>query len=128
MLDKRIDLLEILKSQSQLMKIKVWMGHEVENDPTEHTKTITYLQSNYIDVYLQQISFESLKYKYFGQIPQDSLQIICDVKYEKMLKSAKKIEIDGKIYKVYFDDSNGFRMMKKSNYLITILERKAQEE
>jgi hypothetical protein len=128
MIDKRIDIFSILKTQGQLQKATIWLGHEVETDPTEHTKSITYLQPTYIDIYKVQISFESLKYKYFGQIPQDSLQIMCDVKYENLLKSAKKIKIDDKLYKVFFDDSNGFRMLKKSNYLITILERKAWEE
>ena len=123
MSDKRIDIFKLLEQENRLTKVLIYPAQEVENDPTERTKDEKLLNPITIKALIQQISFESLKWKYYGQIPQDSIQIICELKYENLLKLANKIQIGDNYYKCFKDD-NGFRILKRNDYLICILERK----
>lgn len=126
MADKRVDLFGLLKREGKLQKVLVYVAQDVENDPYEHTKTLNYQQPQPVDALIQQISFEALRWKYWGQIPQDSVQILCEKKYEGLFLAADKIEIDGKSYKVYKNDSAGFGLLRRNDYLVIILERKIQ--
>lgn len=123
MSDRRISIFTLLKNEGKLEKILVYPAVTIENDPTEHTKTTSFMNPVAIDGLVQQISFESLRWKYFGQIPQDSVQLICELRHENLLKLAGKITINNNLYKCYFDD-NGFRIIRRTDYLICILERK----
>ena len=126
MVDKRVDLFKLLKNEEKLTKILIYIAQEVENDPYEHTKTLNYQQPVAIDALVQQISPSSLRWKYWGQLPQESIQIICELRHENTLLAADKIEINNKLYKVYKDDSQGFGILKRENcnYLVCVLERK----
>jgi len=123
MLDKRINIFKLLEQENRLSKVLVYPAQEVENDPTERTRDENLLNPITIKALIQQISFESLKWKYYGQIPQDSIQIICELKYENLLKLANKIQIGDNYYKCFKDD-NGFKILKRNDYLICILEKK----
>ena len=123
-MDKRISIFSLLKSEGKLTKVLVYIAQESENDPYEHTKSLSYQQPVAIDALVQQITPTSLRWKYWGQLPQESIQIICELRHENTLKAADKIEVDSKLYKVYKDDSVGFGILKRSEYLIVVLERK----
>ena len=120
--DRRIDIFELLKQEGRLTKVLVYPAQEVENDPNEHTKDENLLNPFAIKALVQQISYESLKWKYYGNIPQDSVQILCELKYENLLKLANKIQIGENYYKCFKDDS-GFRILKRNDYLICVLEK-----
>jgi hypothetical protein len=122
--DKRIDIFRLLENEGKLSKILIYPAVIVIDDPYEKSVTETFLNPTPIEALVQQISFESLRWKYFGQISQDSVQIICDLRYENSLKVADKIKIGDNFYKVYKDDSKGFMILKRTDYLICILERK----
>lgn len=123
MSDNRIDIFKLLQNEGKLTKIFVYPSMKVEDDPYEHTKTETFLNPQAIPALVQQISFEALKWKFFGQIPQDSVQIICELKYEGLLKLSTKIKIGDYFYKTYKDDSSGFLILKRNDYIIVILSR-----
>lgn len=128
MLDKRINIFSILRSEGKLTKVFIFPGFSSESDPYEHTKSISFLNSIPIDALVRQISPESLRWKYTGQLPEDSIEMICELKYENTIKAADKITIDSKIYTVYKADGNTFSILKRNDYLVVILQRKAYEE
>lgn len=124
--DNRINIFQILKNEGKLTKALLYPATSRENDPYEHTTVESFLNPIAIDVLFQQISFEALKWKFFGQIPQNSIQIICELKHENLLKLADKIKIGDQIYKCYKDDSRGFLILKRFDYLVAILETKTE--
>jgi len=124
MFDKRIDIFDLLQNEGKLEKILVYPAIETEDDPYEHTKTESFLNPIPIKALVQQISFEALKWKFFGQIPQDSVQIICELKHENLLKLSDKIKIGNKYYGVYKDGNKALMLLKRQDYLIIILESK----
>jgi hypothetical protein len=126
MSDNRINIFQILKNEGKLVKALLYPAISKNDDPYEHTKVEGFLNPIAIDVLFQQISFEALKWKFFGQIPQNSVQIICELKHEHLLKVADKIQIGEQIYKCYKDDSKGFMILKRFDYIVAILETKTE--
>jgi hypothetical protein len=125
--DKRIDIFKLLKNEDKLTKVLVYIAQETIADPYEKNKTLNYIQPVAIDALVQQITPSSLRWKYWGQLPQESIQIICELRHENTLIAADKIEVNNKLYKVYKDDSSGFGILKRIDYLIVVLQRKANE-
>ena len=127
-MDKRINLFGLLKQERQLTKVLVYCAKETVDDPYEKTTTKSFMNPIAIDALVQQITPTSLRWKYWGQLPQESVQIICELKHENILISADKIKINDKLYKVYKDDSIGFGILKRNDYLVVVLQRKINEE
>jgi hypothetical protein len=125
--DKRINIFGLLKNEDKLTKVLVYIAQETIADPYEKNVSLSYQQPVAIDALVQQITPTSLRWKYWGQLPQESIQIICELRHENTLKAADKIEVDSKLYKVYKDDSQGFGILKRSDYLVVVLERKINE-
>ena len=121
MTDKRIDLLKILETEGKMTKVLVYPATEVVDDPYEKTTTKGFLNPITIKAYVIQLSFESLKWKYPGQVPSGSVKIICDLKYEGLLKIADKIKIGEDYYKTWKDDSKNFMILKREDHLVVIL-------
>ncbi len=122
--DNRIDIFGLLKTEGKLSKVLVYSAKDIEDDPYEHTSTKTFLNPVAIDALVQQISQEALRWKFIGQLPQDSIKIICELRHENTIKTADKIEINGISYGVYKGSSKEFTILKRNDYLIVILERK----
>jgi hypothetical protein len=120
-MDSRIDLIKILNDEGKLSILLVYPATETVNDPYEKTKTDSFLNPLPIKAYVTQLSFESLKWKYPGQVPAGSVQIICYNKYETLLKTAYKIKIGGNFYKCIKDDDKGFLIMRRDDHLVAIL-------
>jgi hypothetical protein len=127
-MDKRIDIFNILRNEGKLTKAYLFPAQETITDPYEKNSTLSFQQFIPIDVLIRQISPESLRWKYTGQLPEDSIEMICELKYENTIKAADKITIDSKIYTVYKADGNTFSILKRNDYLVVILQRKAYEE
>jgi hypothetical protein len=100
-----------------------YVSKETSVDPYEKNTEKTFLNPLPIKGIIQNISFESLKWKYYGQLPMGSIQIICDKKYLSLLKIADKIKYKENYYKTYKDDAKGFAILERSDYLVCILER-----
>ncbi len=120
-MDSRIDLLKILNDEKKMTKVSVYPAEVSIDDPYEKNTNKTFMNPITIKAYVTQLSFESLKWKYPGQVPGGSVQIICYNKYETLLKTAYKIKIGDKYYKCLQDDDKGFLIMKRDNYLVVIL-------
>ena len=119
-LDKRINLFKLLKQEEKLTKVWLFPANEVANDPREHTKDLNYLQGIPIDAFVKDVSIEALAWKYFGNLPIGSKQLICEKKYLKTIKSSNRIKIGDDYYSVYKDGSKDFSIIVRSDYIIVV--------
>ena len=117
------DIFKILSAQGKLSSIKLYPISEVVNDPYEKTVSVTYLNPITIKALIQQITPTKLKWKFFGELPSGSIQIICEDRYYNSFLTAGKIEYDGNEYGVWKDDSKVFGILKRPGYIVVVLER-----
>lgn len=123
-MDKRIDIFKILKNDEKLTKVLVYVAQEVVNDPYEKTKTLNYQQPVTIDALVRDVSPEALVWKYFGQISMGSKELICEKKHINTLKAADRIKINDNYYKTRKDDSKGFNIIERNDYIVVVVELK----
>jgi len=123
-MDKRISIFNLLKNEEKLTKVLVYIAQEVENDPYEHTKSLNYQQPVAIDALVRDVSPEALVWKYFGQIPMGSKELILEKRHINTLKAADRIKIGDNYYKTRKDDSRGFSIIERNDYLICVVELK----
>jgi hypothetical protein len=126
MSERRIDIFNLLKNEGQLSTLYVYPSTQVETDPYEHTKTDVFMNPLPIKGLIRQVSFEALHWKYYGQIPVGSIEVIAEKKYLTLLRTADKIKYSDKYFKCYKDDSNGFAILERPDYVVIILEKKVQ--
>ena len=119
-----INLFTVLKTQGSLVKMSVYPAIEAETDPYEHTTSQTLLNPVSIDAVVTQIGFGALKWKYWGQLPTGSIQILTENKNYSLLISADRIVYKGNNYYCSRDDSKRFMILQRQDYLVAILERK----
>jgi len=124
MSDKRIDLFGLLKNEGKLTKVLVYSAKDTIDDPYEKTTTKTFLNPIAIDALVRDITPESLVWKYFGQIPMGSKEIICEKRHIDTLKTADKIKIGTDYYNVRKDDSKGWKIQTRQDYIIVVAELK----
>ena len=123
-MDNRIDIFSLLKNEGKLSKVLVYSAKDTEDDPYEHTSTKTFLNPIAIDALVRDITPESLVWKYFGQIPMGSKEIICEKRHIDTLKTADKIKIGTDYYNVRKDDSKGWKIQTRQDYIIVVAELK----
>jgi hypothetical protein len=123
-MDKRINLFGLLKQEKQLTKILVYCAKETVDDPYEKTTTKSFLNPVAIDALVRDISPEALVWKYYGNIPMGSKELICEKRHINTLKSADKIKIGDNYYKTRKDDSKGFSIIERNDYIIVVVELK----
>jgi hypothetical protein len=122
-MNKQVDIFDLLRKEKKLTKVLVYSAQSVENDPTEHTVTDTLMNAIAIQAYVRQVTPESIVWKYYGNIRSDSLQIICEKRWYETLLVAKKIVIDDIEYKTLYDDTRGFSILKREDYLVLVAVR-----
>ena len=120
-MEKRIDIFNILQAEGKLEKILVYAAQEVENDPYEKSKTNIYMNPLPIKALVQQISTDALRWKFIGQIPTGSIQIIIEKKDKTLIKTADKIEYNDNFYKCYKDDAGSFSILERQDYCVCVL-------
>jgi len=123
-MDKRVDIFNLLKNEGKLTKVLVYSAMDTINDPFEKTTTKSYLNPISLDALIKEVTPDSLVWKYFGQIPMGSKQIICEKKYINLLKTADKIKISDNYYKVRKDNSKGWAIQEREDYIIIVAELK----
>lgn len=121
MIDNRFNIFHLMKQENKLEKLLIYNAISTIVNPYEKTKEVTYMNPLPIYGMIRQISTESLKWKYDGKIPALSIEVICELKYESLFRTAKKIEYDGQYYHTMVDDAKNFMILKKSDYLVVIL-------
>jgi len=120
-MDNRVDVIKALTDDGKMSTILVYPATEVVNDPYEKTKTESFLNPLPIKAYVTELSFSSLKWKYTGQVPAGSVQILCYNKYETLLKTAFKIKIGDNFYRCIKDDAKNFLILRRDDHLVVIL-------
>jgi len=123
-MDTRINLFGLLKNEGKLSKVLVYSAKDTIDDPYEKTSTKTFLNCVPIDALIRDITPESLVWKYFGQIPMGSKEIICEKRHIDTLKTADKIKIGADYYSVRKDDSKGWKIQTRQDYIIVVAELK----
>lgn len=124
MSDNRVNIFQLLKQDGKLSKVLVYSAKDTIDDPYEKTSTKTFLNPIAIDALVRDLTPESLVWKYFGQIPMGSKEIICEKKYIDTLKTADKIKIGTEYYNVRKDDSKGWKIQTRQDYIIVVAELK----
>jgi len=122
-----MNLFEELKNinKENVKTILVYPRYTTVDDPYEKTKKENFLEAVPIkDAIVTEIGAGSLKWKYYGQIPGGSKQVICRKQYLTLLKVAGKIEIDGEFYGVWVDADKGFTIRITQDYLVCIMDKK----
>ena len=123
-MEKRIDIFNLLKNEGQLSTLYVYPSTQVENDPYEHTKTDVFMNPLPIKGLIRQVSFEALHWKYYGQIPVGSIEVIAEKKYLTLFRTANKIKYGENFYSCWKDDSQGFAILERPDYVVVILAKK----
>jgi len=123
-MDKRIDIFNVFKNEGKLSTLYVYSAKETQDDPYEKNKSLTYLNPLPIKGLIRQVSFEALHWKYYGQIPVGSIEVIAEKKYLTLFRTADKIKYKDDYFKCFKDDAQGFAILERSDYVVVILAKK----
>lgn len=124
-MDKRLDIFELFKNEGKLGIIYLYPSIETETDPTEHITSETLLNAIPMKALVNQVGFSALRWKFWGQLPTGSIQVICEPQFENALLISRQIKYNGNTYYIYKDDAKRFALQKRENYLVVILDRKS---
>jgi len=125
-MDKRIDLFNLFKNEGKLETLYVYAAKETVVDPYEKNKSLTYSNPLPIKGLIRQVSFEALHWKYYGQIPVGSIEVIAEKKYLTLFKTADKIKYKDNYFKCYKDDAQGFAILERPDYVVCVLAKKVE--
>jgi hypothetical protein len=120
-LDKRVDIFGLLRQEGKLSKVLVYPAKKTEIDPTEKTQSLEFLNPITIEALVRDLSPESLHWKYFGLLNVGSKELICQKKYRNLLELASKIQIGENYYSVRTDDSQGWNILERQDYIVCVL-------
>jgi hypothetical protein len=121
MSEKRIDLFNLFKNEGKLETLHVYAAKETQLDPYEKNKEKTFLNPLPIKGLIRQVSFEALHWKYYGQIPVGSIEVIAEKKYKTLFQTADKITYGDNEYKCWKDDSQNFAIIERPDYVVVVL-------
>lgn len=125
-MERRVDIFNLLKTEGKLETLHVYASKSNQSDPYEKTSDKTYLSSLPIKGLIRQVSFEALHWKYFGLIPVGSIEVIAEKKYLTLFRTADKIKYKDNYFKTWKDDSKGFAILERSDYIVVILAKKVE--
>lgn len=125
-MEKRIDLFNLFKNEGKLETLLVYSAQEVILDPYERNSEKKFNNPLPIKGLIRQVSYEALHWKYYGQIPVGSIEIIAEKKYLTLFRTADKIKYGDKYFKCYKNDSKGFAILERPDYVVVILEKKVE--
>jgi len=120
-MNKRINLFGILKNENKLSTLLVYSATQIQLDPYEKNTEKNFMNPLPIKALVRQISQESLRWKYYSMIPSKSIEVIAELKYETLFKTADKIKYNEEYYKCWKDDSQNFMITKRNDYILVIL-------
>lgn len=123
-MDKRIDLFNYFRNEGLLKNIQVYAAKETLVDPYEKNETQVFMNPLTIKALVRQVSFESLHWKYYGQIPVGSIELITEKKNKTLLRTAEKIIYNKNEFKCYKEDSKDFAILERDDYIIVVLAKK----
>ena len=120
---QKIDIFEIFKNEGLLEKIEVYPG---KLTPATNYDSASETMYNPITIkgLVSTISFSSLRWKYYGNLPMGSKQVIVEKRHKSLLMNAFKIKIGDNYYSCYRDSQKGFAIKETSQYVVAVLEWK----
>lgn len=121
MIDK--ELFELLKQEDKLTKVLLFPARTHIVDPNDKETEEIFLPPIAIKALVNAVSFESLKWKYYAQLPYGTVRIIAEKKYLNLFKIVRKIEIDGEKFCVYKDADKNFAILPRGDYLVIVAEK-----
>jgi len=127
MFDKRIDLFSLSESENRKETLLIYPSINTTEDPYEGTTTDNFLNPIPIKAIVNQLGMSALKWKYWGNLPTGSIEILTESKNYNLLLVAAKIQYKGNNYYVYKDDAKRFSIIQRTDYLMAILERKQND-
>ena len=116
-----MNIFQTFKEMGEGQTIWVYPAHVTIKDPYEGTEKVKFLNPIPITALVRQFKPESLRWKFFGQIPVGSKEIIIPTKYKNLIKMARKIKIGTDYFKVWTDDERGFGIIERADYLAVVL-------
>jgi hypothetical protein len=126
MIDRRIDLFNLFRNEGKLETLYVYAAKETQVDPYEKNREKSFLNPLPIKGLIRQVSSESLHWKYYGELPVGSIEVIAEIKYKTLFKTADKIKYKDNFYKCFKDDSKGFTILERPDYIIAVLAKKVE--
>jgi len=125
-MDKRIDVFNLFRNEGKLETLYVYAAKETQVDPYEKNREKSFLNPLPIKGLIRQVSSEALHWKYYGEIPIGSIEVIAEIKYKTLFRTADKIKYKDNFYKCWKDDSKGFTILERPDYVIAVLAKKAE--
>jgi hypothetical protein len=122
------DIFRALRETGHIRTIWLYPSKEVINDPYESTTTKQFQNPLPVKVFLKTISPDALRWKYFGNLPMGTKEVIFENRYIDLFKVADKIKIDNTFYKTWKDDERGFGIITREDYTVAILKVKGNNE
>jgi hypothetical protein len=116
-----LDIFDIARREGRLEQVLVYPGKDTINDPFEKTTDLTLMPALPVEAIVNQVSAEALHWKYYGQIPMKSIQVLAPIEMESLFRYARKIEYNGEQYQTMKDDSKNFLITKRKEYIAVIL-------
>jgi len=125
MSEKRVDIFNLLKGEGKLETILVYSSISRQSDPYEKNQDDkTYLNPLPVKALIRQVSFEALHWKYYGEIPVGSIEVIAEKKYLTLFRTADKIKYNEEYFKCWKNDAKGFAILERPDYVVIILAKK----
>lgn len=123
-MEKRIDLFTYFRNEGLLKNIQVYAAKETTVDPYEKNETQVFMNPITIKALVRQVSYEALHWKYYGEIPVGSIELVTEKKNKTLLRTAEKIIYNEDQFKCWKDDSKGFAILEREDYIIVVLAKK----
>jgi len=125
-MEKRINIFKLFKNECKLSILHAYAAKETQVDPYEKNREKSFLNPLPIKGLVRQVSFEALHWKYYGLIPVGSIEVIAEKKYLTIFKTADKIKYGDNYFKCWKDDSKGFAILERQDYIVVILAKKVE--
>jgi hypothetical protein len=116
-----LNIFKALSAVGQGQTIWIYPTQTSIKDPYENTEKLTFLNPVPVNALVRQYKPESLRWKFYGQIPVGSKEAIINIKYKNLIKLSRKIKIGKDYFKVWKDDERGLGIIERADYLVIIL-------
>lgn len=123
-MNNQINIFDLFRNEGKLSKVKVYTAVNAIDDPFENNEKEELLNPITVKSVVSQIGFSSLRWKFFGNLPTGSIQIICEPKYLNLFSLANKVMYNDNNYYVYKDGSKNSHILVREDYIVVICERK----
>jgi len=109
------ELRELIRKEGKI--IRVYLGKEVENDPFEHTVTVTMYNPVPIKGLVTDLIASQIQWKLTRIRTEEGKELVVDKRHKDLLERSQKIEIDGQEYIGWRDNWGKLQLRQEGNYV-----------